>query len=250
MTRETSVCYTLREALTRHMADASGMFNVPRNLESKENMHMDTFVLRVRDLEKSFGRHKVLRGVSFEVAPGTLVGIVGENGAGKSTLLKILAGELRPNSGQIVRRGAQGYCPQQVVVHDGLTVNQHLDYFRAAYGLRDLHRAEELLEHLGYAAYRTSLVKTLSGGTKQKLNLTLALMHRPQVLLLDEPYQGFDWETYLRFWDLTSELRAQGCALLVISHLFFEQHRFDALYQLRQGRLTRVPATEPTGGAK
>ena len=207
-------------------------------------------VLRVRGLEKSFGRHQVLRGVSFEVTPGTLVGIVGENGAGKSTLLKILAGELRPNRGQIWRRGALGYCPQQVILHDGLTVNQHLDYFRAAYGLGDLRPAEELIEQLGYARYRTAVVRTLSGGTKQKLNLTLALMHRPQVLLLDEPYQGFDWETYLHFWAMAGELRAQGCALLVISHLFFEQQRFDELYQLQQGRLVRaaIPAAEAERG--
>ncbi len=80
-------------------------------------------------------------------------------------------------------------------------------------------------------------VATLSGGTKQKLNLTLALMHNPRVLLLDEPYQGFDWETYLRFWDLAAELRARGCAVLIISHLLFDQQRFDALYQLHDGRL-------------
>jgi ABC-type multidrug transport system ATPase subunit len=211
---------------------------------------MDESVLSARDIEKSFGRHQVLRGVSFEVAPGTLVGIVGENGAGKSTLLKILAGELRPNRGQIDRRGSQGYCPQQVILHDALTVNQHLDYFRAAYGLRDLRRADELIEQLDYTSYRDSVVRILSGGTKQKLNLTLALMHRPRVLLLDEPYQGFDWETYLRFWDLTAQLREQGCALLVISHLFFERQRFDVLYQLQQGRLVRAsaPAAEAKRG--
>jgi ABC-2 type transport system ATP-binding protein len=204
---------------------------------------MTESVLRVQGIEKSFGRHQVLRGVSFEVAPGTLVGIVGENGAGKSTLLKILAGELRPNRGEVFRRGATGYCPQQVLLHDALTVNQHLDYFRAAYGFGDLGYAGELIERLGYTHYRTSVVRTLSGGTKQKLNLTLALMHRPQILLLDEPYQGFDWETYLRFWDLTDQLRAQGCAVLVISHLFFEQQRFDVLYHLEQGRAMRVPAS-------
>lgn len=211
---------------------------------------MTESVLYVQDIEKSFGQHKVLQGVSFEVAPSTLVGIVGENGAGKSTLLKILAGELQPNRGQIVRRGALGYCPQQVILHDGLTVNQHLDYFRAAYGIPDLGCAEELIEQLGYTSYRAAVVRTLSGGTKQKLNLTLALMHRPRVLLLDEPYQGFDWETYLRFWDLTGQLRAQGCALLVISHLFFEQQRFDVLYQLKQGQLVRAaaPATESKKG--
>ncbi len=199
-------------------------------------------VLRVQDIHKSFGRRKVLQGVSFDVTPGTLVGIVGENGAGKSTLLKILAGELRPNRGQVFRHGKLGYCPQQVVLNDALTVNQHLDYFRAAYGLSELLRAEELIERLGYQRYRTAVVGTLSGGTRQKLNLTLALMHRPGVLLLDEPYQGFDWETYLRFWELTAELREQGCAVLVISHLFFEQKRFDELYHLQQGRVTQEAA--------
>ncbi len=199
-------------------------------------------VLRVQDIHKSFGRRKVLQGVSFDVTPGTLVGIVGENGAGKSTLLKILAGELRPNRGQVFRHGKLGYCPQQVVLNDALTVNQHLDYFRAAYGLSELRRAEELIERLGYQRYRTAVVGTLSGGTRQKLNLTLALMHRPGVLLLDEPYQGFDWETYLRFWELTAELREQGCAVLVISHLFFEQKRFDELYHLQQGRVTQEAA--------
>ena len=204
---------------------------------------MTESVLRVQDIEKSFGRHKVLRGVSFEIAPGTLVGVVGENGAGKSTLLKILAGELRPNRGQVFQHGALGYCPQHVLLHNGLTVNQHLDYFRAAYGIHDLRWANELIERLGYTTYRTAVVGTLSGGTKQKLNLTLALMHSPRVLLLDEPYQGFDWETYQRFWDLTGELRAQGCAMLVISHLFFEQQRFDELYQLQQGRVVLAAAT-------
>ncbi len=71
----------------------------------------------------------------------------------------------------------------------------------------------------------------LSGGTRQKLNLTLALIHAPDVLLLDEPYQGFDWETYLRFWDLVGTLRERGRAVVVITHLVFEEERFDLLYQ-------------------
>jgi ABC-type multidrug transport system ATPase subunit len=197
-------------------------------------------VLRAQQIHKTFGRHQVLQGVDFSVAPGTLVGIVGENGAGKSTLLKILAGALRPSRGQVFRRGALGYCPQQVILNPALTVTQHLDYFRAAYNLADLSRAEALIERFALQQYRRSVVSTLSGGTQQKVNLTLALMHRPTVLLLDEPYQGFDWETYLRFWDLTGELRQQGCAVVIISHLFFEQKRFDVLYQLQHGRLEVV----------
>ena len=78
---------------------------------------------------------------------------------------------------------------------------------------------------------------TLSGGTRQKLSLTLALLHEPAVLLLDEPYQGFDWETYLAFWDLAGELRAAGTATLVITHLVFEQERFDRVWHLAGGRI-------------
>ncbi|MGN6362595.1 MAG: ATP-binding cassette domain-containing protein, partial [Thermomicrobiales bacterium] len=102
-------------------------------------------VLRVEGIAKSYGRHAILRDVSFTVEPGVLVGIVGENGAGKSTLLRILAGDLQPNSGRVWRRGALGYCPQEVVLNEALTVAQHLEYFRAAYRLPDLGRAGELL---------------------------------------------------------------------------------------------------------
>ena len=197
-------------------------------------------LLSAQNIAKSYGRlrHRhVLRDVSFTVAPGSLVGIVGENGAGKSTLLKILAGALRPDRGRVALVGALGYCPQEVVLNPTLSVAQHLDYFAAAYRVPDLGRADALVDRLAYGQYRHAPVATLSGGTQQKLNLTLALMHDPQVLLLDEPYQGFDWETYLRFWDLAADLRARGRAVLVISHLVFDQARFDALYQLRDGRL-------------
>jgi ABC-type multidrug transport system ATPase subunit len=201
-------------------------------------------LLDVHDLHRAYGRRRVLQGVSFTVPPGTLVGIVGENGAGKSTLLRILAGELPADRGTIVCRGAIGYCPQTPVLNESLTVRQHLAYFAAAYGLLDPSYTESLVTTLAYGQYRDARVSALSGGTSQKLNLTLALMHRPAVLLLDEPYQGFDWETYLRFWDLVAELRSGGRAVLVISHLLFEQQRFDRLYHLDHGRITEAHARE------
>jgi ABC-type multidrug transport system ATPase subunit len=197
-------------------------------------------ILCTQNLSKAYGKHQVLRDINFEVYPGSLVGIVGENGAGKSTLLRILAGEMRANRGQVIRNGPFGYCPQIVVLNEALTVYQHLLYFKAAYNLTNLGRAEELLTELGYEKYRQSLVATLSGGTRQKLNLTLALMHRPHLLLLDEPYQGFDWETYLRFWELAEKLKEQGCTVLIISHMFFEQSRFDELYRLQDGLIEKI----------
>jgi ABC-2 type transport system ATP-binding protein len=195
-------------------------------------------LLRANDVHKSFARRSVLRGISFSIYPETLVGIVGANGAGKSTLLRILVGELRPSRGEILQYGSIGYCPQIPVLNDTLTVDQHLDYFRAAYNMNNLHRAYALMEQLDYQQYRKARVGTLSGGTKQKLNLTLALMHQPKVLLLDEPSQGFDWETYLCFWDVVTTLSESGCAVLIISHLFSEWKRFNVLYHLQEGQLT------------
>ncbi|WP_367140474.1 MULTISPECIES: ABC transporter ATP-binding protein [Streptomyces] len=209
--------------------------------------------LRVSEVHKSYGARRVLRGVSFDLGPGTLAGIVGENGAGKTTLLRILCGQTAADAGAVEHRGRLGYCPQETVLNDFLTVAQHLRYFQVAYGLSGLRRAEELMEELHFSEYRHSRVAVLSGGTRQKLNLTLALMHDPQVLLLDEPYQGFDWETYLRFWGVAARLRDRGCCIVVVSHLAWDAERLDRLYRLHDGVAARWqpgpgPAPGPGGG--
>ncbi|MFE7935367.1 ABC transporter ATP-binding protein [Streptomyces sp. NPDC057456] len=206
-------------------------------------------VLDVRDVCKSYRQRPVLRGVSLDLGPGQLVGIVGENGAGKSTLLRILAGDLAADSGIVERAGRLGCCPQETVLHQAFTVEQHLRFFQAAYGISRLNRAYELLEELNFGSYLHERVETLSGGTRQKLNLVLALMHDPQVLLLDEPYQGFDWETYLRFWDLAAALRDRGCAVLVVSHLAYDASRLDTLYRLNGGALRETERTATAGVA-
>ncbi|MFI6123127.1 ABC transporter ATP-binding protein [Streptomyces sp. NPDC051064] len=200
----------------------------------------------VRDVHHSYRQHAVLRGVDLRLRPGTLAGIVGENGAGKTTLLKALAGELRPDRGSVHHVGRFGYCPQSVVLDDSFTVRQHLDFFRSAFGLPDLRRAGEVMETLAFTEYLDRRAGQLSGGSRQKLNLTLALMHDPDVLLLDEPYQGFDWETYLRFWELATSLRDAGRSVLVVSHLAYDIDRLDVLWRLDAGRLT---LQEPRAGA-
>ncbi|MEU5308409.1 ABC transporter ATP-binding protein [Streptomyces sp. NPDC021562] len=193
--------------------------------------------MEVVGVHHAYRRRAVLRGVDLRLRPGIIAGVVGENGAGKSTLLKILAGELRPSRGTVRHRGSFGYCPQQVVLNDALTVAQHLEFFRAAFRLADLKYAEELVDLLGFADHAGERAGVLSGGTRQKLNLALALMHDPQVVLLDEPYQGFDWETYLRFWDLAARLRTAGRSVLVVSHLAWDTERLDELWQLDAGTL-------------
>ncbi|WP_371750488.1 ABC transporter ATP-binding protein [Streptomyces sp. NBC_01283] len=204
--------------------------------------HEPLWSLRVTGLRKSFARRRVLTGIDVILPGGAIVGIFGENGAGKTTLLRLLCGELSPDGGEVRRRGTMGYCPQAPVLNPCLTVEQHLRFFQAAYGLEGVEGAESLLAQLGFGAYRTSLVGTLSGGTQQKLNLTLALMHEPDLLVLDEPYQGFDWETYLRFWALAERLRERGRTVLIVSHFAPDNSRFDSRYELVDGRLRPLGA--------
>ncbi|MFC5070082.1 ABC transporter ATP-binding protein [Kitasatospora cinereorecta] len=193
--------------------------------------------MEVKDVHHAYRRRAVLQGVDLRLQAGTLCGIVGENGAGKSTLLKVLSGELRPTRGTVRHSGRFGYCPQHVVLNDALTVRQHLTFFQTAYRLADVRYAEEVMEILGYTGYADERAGVLSGGTRQKLNVTLALMHDPQVLLLDEPYQGFDWDTYQRFWDLAVRLRDAGRSVLVVSHLAYDTERLDELWRLDSGTL-------------
>ncbi|WP_405467157.1 ABC transporter ATP-binding protein [Streptomyces canus] len=197
--------------------------------------------MEVSGVHHAYRRRVVLRGVSLQLRSGVLAGIVGENGAGKSTLLKILSGELRPVHGTVRHSGRFGYCPQAAILNDALTVRQHLQFFKTAYGLTDTRRAEEVMERLHFHEYADELAGVLSGGTRQKLNLTLALMHDPQVLLLDEPYQGFDWDTYQRFWDLAAFLRESGRSVLVVSHLAYDAERLDELWRLDGGLLHLQP---------
>jgi ABC-type multidrug transport system ATPase subunit len=193
--------------------------------------------LRISGVWKAYGRRQVLRGADLDVPPGTLVGVVGENGAGKSTLLRIAVGQLPPDRGTVVRTGAVGYCPQRAVLNDSFTVMQHLRLFQVAYRLPTLARAHELMELLAFADCGRQRSGELSGGTRQKLNLLIALMHDPHLLVLDEPYQGFDWDTHQRFWALADRLRDEGRSIVVVSHLLHDLRHFDAVGHLREGRL-------------
>jgi ABC-2 type transport system ATP-binding protein len=211
----------------------------------------DHCVLRVEDLEKSFRRGvppqrrrlEVLRGATLMVCSGELVGLVGENGSGKSTLMQIVVGLLGRDGGDVERLGRLGYCPQVPMLWDKLTVDEHFALFARAYGLDDDTRdraVAELLTELRFERYRDYRVEDLSGGTCQKLNLALALMHEPQLLLLDEPYSGFDWETYLRFWEMAERRRGDGMGVLIVSHFLTERERLDRVYELRDGKAVLV----------
>ena len=182
---------------------------------------------------------QVLKGSDLTMTPGEVVGLVGENGSGKSTLMKILVGDLSADAGSVSRTESFGYCPQLPVLYERLTCDEHLDLFGAAYGLDQgvLTRSREALyTDLDFRRYADTRVEELSGGTRSKLNLALAMLHDPQLLCLDEPYAGFDWDTYQRFWELTGQRSADGASLLIISHFIADDDRFDRIYDLIDGR--------------
>ena len=197
-------------------------------------------ILKVENISKSFGKNKVLKNVSFEMNSSLLYGIAGENGSGKSTLLKIIVGEWKPDQGNISVAGRLGYCPQKTLLFSQLTVDENLRYFAAAYEMGNTElfsRSESLMNFFNFKKYRKERIANLSGGTQQKLNLAIALLHQPKLLILDEPYNGFDWDTYLRFWNYTNQLRNEGCAILVVTHFLTEKDRFDKVFNLEEGEL-------------
>ncbi|WP_370327596.1 ATP-binding cassette domain-containing protein [Euzebya sp.] len=181
---------------------------------------------------------QVLRGADVRLGAGEVVGLVGENGSGKSTLMQILVGALDSDGGSVDRRGALGYCPQAPILYERLTCDEHFELFGEAYGMDagDVVGArQDLYDLLGFDRWADARVEALSGGTKAKLNLSLALLPDPPILLLDEPYAGFDWDTFQRFWALTRARRDAGRSLLIISHFITDEERFDRIYDLRDG---------------
>lgn len=196
-------------------------------------------LLQVEDIHKRFKRLHVLRGASLSVEPGEVVGLVGENGSGKSTLLRIIVGLLRHDHGSVTRNGSHGYCPQEPVLFDALTMRENLAYFASGYGLSAgelAERSQDLFQRLRCTDHSFRPVANLSGGTRQKLNLIIALLHQPSLLILDEPYQGFDYESYLAFWELAEEFKREGGSALVVSHMLIDREGLDRVYAMRDGQ--------------
>ncbi|MFF5188032.1 ATP-binding cassette domain-containing protein [Streptomyces sp. NPDC000345] len=207
----------------------------------------DRAVLAAAGMEKTYRRGvwpaqrrvRVLHGVDLALAPCEVVGLVGENGSGKSTLMKILVGALSSDAGTVTRSGRLGYCPQEPVVYERLTCDEHFELFGRAYGLppeAERNSRRDIYAFLGFERYAATRADLISGGTLSKLNLGLALLADPEVLLLDEPYAGFDFDTYLKFWELVGERREAGRSVLIISHFVTDEERFDRIIELRDGR--------------
>jgi ABC-type multidrug transport system ATPase subunit len=186
-------------------------------------------------VSKRYGPTTILDRVDLTVAAGEVLALTGENGAGKSTLMRICAGVLVADAGVVRADAPIGYCPQEAGLFELLTADEHLVMFGRGAGLsRDeaLRRGHGILAEFGYPMHERVVVRDLSGGTRQKLNLAIALLADPAVLLLDEPYQGFDRGTYVNFWDHCRVWREQGIAVVVVTHMLAELGRVDRVVEL------------------
>ena len=192
-------------------------------------------VLRLRDVSARRGRRTVLSGINLTIHRGEVVAVVGANGAGKSTLLQLCAGLLRASGGSIERTPNFGYAPQLDSLAPLLTVDEHLRLFGAARGIRQgrsISTGRRLLTRLGWTARGDQTAGTLSGGTQQKLNVALAQLNAPDLLLLDEPYQGLDALAYEDLWALISAWRASGAGVLLVTHLLRDVDLVDRVVEL------------------
>lgn len=194
-------------------------------------------MIEIKDVTKSYGRQKVLQNVSFEIMEGELFGLLGPNGAGKSTLIDILTGIQSMDSGEIFINGKSiktdkveirkhlGLVPQDIALLEELNAVDNLEYFGGLYGLAGQElksQIEKLLEVAGLTDKKKEKVKNYSGGMKRRLNIAVAMLHNPSILILDEPTVGVDAQSRQHIFDYIQSLAEQGTTILYTSHYMEE----------------------------
>ena len=207
--------------------------------------HSGAHAVEVEGVVKSFGHLRALDGVRLRVRRGEVFGLLGPNGSGKTTLIRCLVGLVEPDAGRVTVLGRRlpdlgvlsrvGYMTQAPALYPDLSVSENLHFFAAISGGR--HDLDEALEFVELADRRDSVVATLSGGMRTRASLACAIVHRPELLLLDEPTVGVDPQLRAQLWDRFREMTATGTTIVVSSHVMDEAARCDRLGLIRFGRL-------------
>ena len=213
-------------------------------------MHETPPVIEVSDLTKSFSGKVVVNKLSLRIEPGEIYGFLGPNGSGKTTFIRMLCGLLRPDSGSgtclgfdILRQQQKikplvGYMAQRFSLYEDLNVRENLRFMARIYRLKNIRQTvTDTIDSMGLAPYAHQLAGTLSGGWKQRLALAACLLHKPKLLLLDEPTAGVDPKARRDFWDDIYTLSAQGITSLISTHYMDEAERCHRLAYLAYGNL-------------
>ncbi len=209
------------------------------------------------DLKKSFADITAVNGVSFDVKKNEIFGIVGPDGAGKTTTIRILCGLLRPDSGNAAILGLDldkqknkikreiGYLSQKFSLYQDLSVDENIEFFADIHGVKHYkERRDELLQFTRLTAFRKFLAGKLSGGMKQKLALACTLIHKPQIIFLDEPTTGVDPVSRRDFWKILSNLLHEGITILITTPYLDEAERFNRIIMLANGKIMKFDTPE------
>jgi ABC-2 type transport system ATP-binding protein len=206
-------------------------------------------VIIAENLTRKFGDFVAVDHISFSMRAGEVVGYLGPNGSGKTTTIRMLLGLLIPTQGKaqvlgydVVRESERvrervGYMSQKFALYHDLTVGENLAFYAGVYGVRERARLAEVLELVGLAEFQRQRVSELSTGRKQRLALATAIVHRPQLLFLDEPTSGVDPTARRAFWDLIYELVSRGVTALVTTHYMDEAEYCGRIGIMRDGKL-------------
>jgi ABC-2 type transport system ATP-binding protein len=205
----------------------------------------DALAVDVDNVVKSFGTMRALDGITLRVRQGEIYGLLGPNGSGKTTLIRAVVGLVAPNSGTVTVLGHRmpdlnilssvGYMTQAAALYPDISVEENLRFFAAISGADS--NVDEVLRVVELEQRRKSVVATLSGGMRQRCSLACALVHRPRLLLLDEPTVGVDPQLRVQFWEHFREMAAAGTTILVSSHVMDEAERCQRLGLIRFGKL-------------
>ncbi|CAM4109030.1 ABC transporter ATP-binding protein [Lederbergia lenta] len=207
----------------------------------------------IRHVSKNFGKHAVLEDINLEINKGEIFGLLGPSGAGKTTLVKQLSGLDTPTSGEnfifqekmptLSLINKIGYMAQSDALYEELSAKENLQFFSTLYGLKGVkqsRRIKEVMELVQLSNHLTKLVSNYSGGMKRRLSLAIALLHEPEMLILDEPTVGIDPVLRKGIWDAFYELKKKGTTLIVTTHVMDEADKCDRLALMREGRLIAV----------
>lgn len=212
-------------------------------------------VMFLQDVIKKYGQVISINKVSLAVFQGEIFGILGANGAGKSTLLSMMAGIMKPTTGSVFFLGEDlysrghksqkliGFVPQEIALYSKLSGLDNLYFWGKAYGLRGKelkHRVEEILEIIGFKERMNEAVESFSGGMKRRLNIAVSLLHQPDLIIMDEPTVGIDFQSRKKIWEAVANLRNQGKTIVFTSHYSDDIKLCTRLAVLEQGKLVAL----------